>query len=72
MQRPLDTPAPGACSVPACTLQEHRADVYADCLRDLRQELLEPPEFLLFAGPLEVLGAGRDRPSRDDLALWFD
>jgi hypothetical protein len=72
MQRPLDTPSPGARGVPACTPEQRGADVYAGCLRELRQELLEPPEFLLFAGPLQVLGAGRDRPSRDDLALWFD
>ena len=71
MQRPLDTPGPGARTVPAGTLEEHDADVYAGCLRDLRQELLEPPEFGLFDGPLQVLGAGRDRPTRDDLALWF-
>lgn len=72
MQRPLDTPAPGACTVAACTLEERAADVYAGCLRALRRTLQEPPEFLLFDGPLRVLGAGRDRPLRDDLVLWFD
>ncbi len=72
MQRPLDPPAPGACTVAACTLEEHGADVYAGCLRDLREALLEPPEFLLFDGPRQALGAGRDRTLRDDLVLWFD
>jgi hypothetical protein len=72
MQRPLGTSAPGLCTVSACRLEEHDADMYAGCLRDLRQELMEPPEFGLFDGPLQVLGAGRDRPIRDDLALWFD
>jgi hypothetical protein len=72
MQRPLGTSAPGACTVAVCTLEEHDADVYAGYLRGLRQELLEPSEFLLFDGRLQVLGAGRDRPLRDDLVIWFD
>ena len=72
MQRPLHTAAPGACTVAACTLEKREADVYAGCLLDLRRALQEPPEFLLFDGPLQVLGAGRDRPLRDDLVLWFD
>jgi len=72
MERPLDTPAPAACTVATRTLEEHDADVYAACLRDLRQALQEPPEFGLFDSPLQVLGAGRDRPLRDDLVLWFD
>jgi hypothetical protein len=72
MQRPLDTAAPRASTVAARTLEEHDADVYAGCLRDLRRALQEPPEFLLFDSPLQVLGAGRDRPLRGDLVLWFD
>jgi hypothetical protein len=72
MERSGNTSAPGACTVAACTLAEHDAPVYAAGLRDLRRALLEPPEFLLFDGPLQVLGAGRHRPLRDDLVLWFD
>jgi hypothetical protein len=72
MQRSGNTSAPSASTVPACSLAEHDAPVYGVCLRDLRQALLDPPEFLLFGERLQVLGAGRDRPVRDDLVLWFD
>ena len=72
MQRSGNTSASAACTVAACTLQQHEAPAYAVCLRDLRQALLEPPEFPLFDGRLQVLGAGRDRPVRDDVVLWFD
>jgi len=70
MEQSRTTPASAAASAPA--LEQHDADVYGDCLRDLRQELLDPPEFVFCREPLRILGAGRTRAIRDDAAIWFD
>ena len=60
-------------TTPAPALDEHDADVYGDCLRDLRQELLEPPEFVFCGGEsLRTLGAGHARAIRDGAPTWFD
>jgi hypothetical protein len=66
METSRTTPPPAAtASTPS--LEETDSD-----LRALRQELLEPPEFVFSREPLQVLGAGRARAIRDDAAAWFD
>jgi hypothetical protein len=72
MHRSCITPAPGA---PAAATRSHErhddADVYGGCLRDVRQQLLEPPEFMLRSELLQPDGAGRDRPIHDGPVIWF-
>jgi hypothetical protein len=71
MQTSRTTPADAAtASTPS--LEETDSDVDGGCLSALRQELLEPPEFVFSREPLQVLGAGRPRAIRDDAAAWFD
>jgi len=71
METSRTTPPPAAtASTPS--LEEPDADVYGGHLRALRQELLEPPEFVFAREPLQILGAGRARAIRDDAAAWFD
>jgi hypothetical protein len=48
------------------------ADVYASHLRDLRQELQEPPEFVLCDEFVPAARSRRDDVLRDRVALWFD
>jgi hypothetical protein len=47
------------------------AGVYAGYVRDLRQELLEPPEFVLCDEPLRPPGSGRGRVTGDGVADWL-
>jgi hypothetical protein len=70
MQRSRTTPPPAGASTPS--LEEKDSDVYCGCLRALREELLEPPEFVFSREPLQLLDAGRTRGIRDDAAAWFD
>jgi len=51
---------------------ERDADVYAGYLSDLRQDVLEPPELVLCAPPLQPRGAGRARAVRDGVADWLE
>jgi hypothetical protein len=71
MERSRTTPALAAATALTRSLAEHDADVYGGYLRDLRQELLEPPEFVRCDEPPQI-GAGRDRAIRDGVAVWFD
>jgi hypothetical protein len=71
MERSRTTPPPAA-TASTSSLEEQDSDVHGDHLRSLRQELLEPPEFVFSREPLQVLGAGRPRAIRDDAAAWFD
>jgi hypothetical protein len=48
------------------------ADVYACHLRDLRQELQEPPEFVLCDEFVPAARSRREYVIRDGVALWFD
>ena len=68
MERSAPTSAPATASAP----EQRGADMYGGDLRDLRQELLEPPEFVFRGEPLRLIGAGRARAIRDDAAAWFD
>lgn len=71
METSRTTPPPAAiASTPS--LEETDSDVCGGYLRALRQELLEPPEFVFSREPLQILGAGRARAIRDDAAAWFD
>jgi hypothetical protein len=70
MERSRTTSAAAADT--ASTLEDQDADGYGGCLRDLRHELLEPPEFVFRGEPLRLIGAGRARAIRDDAAAWFD
>jgi hypothetical protein len=70
MQRPATTSAPATASTPSP--EQHGADTYGGDLRDLRQALLDPPEFVFRGEPLRLIGAGRARAIRDDAAAWFD
>lgn len=70
MQRSRTTSPPAAAT--ASTHEDQDADAYGGCLRDLRQELLEPPELVFRGEPLRLIGAGRGRAVRDDAAAWFD
>jgi hypothetical protein len=72
MERSRTTPASAAGTASTRALEEHDADVYGGHLRDLRQELLEPPEFVFRGEPLRLVDAGRVRAIRDDAAAWFD
>jgi hypothetical protein len=56
----------------AVAVEEPDAGAYAGFLDDLRQELLEPPEFVLCDEPLQRLGSGRDRVIGDSVADWLD
>jgi hypothetical protein len=70
MERSAPTSAPATASAPSP--EQHGADMHGGDLRDLRQELLEPPEFVFRGEPLRLIGAGRARAIRDDAAAWFD
>lgn len=72
MEQSRTTPASVAATASTPALEEDDADVYGGYLRDLREELLEPPELVFCREPLQVLGAGRARAIRDDAAAWFD
>jgi len=72
MEQSRTTQASVAATASTPALEERDADVYRGYLRDLRQELLEPPRALFCREPLEVLGGGRARAIRDDAAAWFD
>jgi hypothetical protein len=50
MDRSATTASPVAPSAPTDAGDEHDGDVYADLLRDLREALQEPPEFVFRAG----------------------
>ena len=56
---------------PAAAVGERDADVYAGYMSDLRQQLLEPPEFVLCDEPLQPRGADRGRAIRDGVADWL-
>jgi hypothetical protein len=56
----------------AVAVEERAADAYAGYVSDLRQEVLEPPEFILRDEVLQSRGAGRDRAVRDGVADWFE
>jgi hypothetical protein len=47
------------------------AGAYAAYVRDLRQELLEPPEFVLCDEPLRPLGSRRGRVIGDGVFDWL-
>jgi hypothetical protein len=66
------TSPPAAGTTSNRAFDEHDASVYADYLRDLRQELLEPPEFVLRAEPLQSVGPRRGRVIWDGVAVWLD
>jgi hypothetical protein len=66
------TTSPPAATASTSALEETDSDVYGGHLRALRQELLEPPEFVFSGEPLRLIGAGRVRAIRDDAAAWFD
>jgi hypothetical protein len=70
MQRSRE-PAPAVAQSDR-SLEEHDADLYAGLLPDLMQELLTPPEFVLWAALLPLAGPGRDRVLHDGVAVWFD
>lgn len=53
------------------TASTHPLDDHAVWLCDLRQELVEPPEFVLRAEPLPDFGADRGRVISDGVALWL-
>jgi hypothetical protein len=53
-------------------LEERDADVYARYLRDLKQQLLEPPELVLDKADLQTLGSGRGCVIRDGVAVYYD
>jgi hypothetical protein len=72
MERSRTTSAVAADTASTHALEDQDADVYGGCLRDLRHELLEPPEFVFRGEPLRLLGPGRARAIRDDAAAWFD
>jgi hypothetical protein len=72
MEQSRTTPASVAATASTPALEEDDADAYGSYLRDLREELLEPPELVSCREPLQVLGAGRARAIRDDAAAWFD
>jgi hypothetical protein len=69
MERSRTPPAPATAAASTTALREQ---AYGDDLRDLREELLEPPEFVFSREPLRILDAGRARAIRDDAATWFD
>jgi hypothetical protein len=52
--------------------EERAANVYAGYVSDLRQELLEPPEFALCRELLPARRSGRGRAVRDGVADWFE
>ena len=56
----------------AVAVEEHDANVYAGYMSDLRQELLEPPEFVLRDEVLQPRGSGRDQAIRDGVADWWE
>lgn len=66
------SPPSVARTAPARSLAEYDAGVYADYLRDLTQELREPPDFVLRAEPVQVPGPRRGRVIHDGVALWLD
>jgi hypothetical protein len=66
MARPHTASPPAARTASARVLDDDA--VY---LRDLWQELVEPPEFLPRAEPLPDFGADRGRVSWDGVAVWL-
>jgi len=72
MARSPMTSAPASRAVAERSLDEYDADLYAGYLRDLRQELQEPPELLPCHEPLLVHGSGRGRVTHDGVAVWFE
>ena len=56
----------------AMALEERVADVYAGYLSDLRQEVLEPPEFVLRDEVLQPRGSGRGRAIHDGVVDWWE
>ena len=56
MARSRTTPASGADAASKRSLEEHDAELYARYLRDLRQELQDPPELVLWEEELRALG----------------
>jgi hypothetical protein len=55
----------------AAAVKDHDKDVYAGYVSDLRQQLLEPPEFVLCGEPLQPRGSDRGRAIRDGVADWL-
>jgi hypothetical protein len=51
---------------------ERDADVYAGYVSDLRQDVLEPPEFVLCDTPLPARDSRRGRAIRDGVADWLE